>query len=173
MIGPMTHIIQPTREEKGTNFTYRGWCPEGLLSPCARRGGKHDTNITSFCTTRLAAFTHLLSNVMWSKHFLSHLILNWYLKNDEKSLHCHTIPSFASSRSPFWLFLTFIRRVNIVHDITNVEQHKLLGIDAGRPLSDVTPKRIDSLAVAEGVQSSFFWAIAAARAIGHVLKTML
>ena len=61
--------------------------------------------------------------------------------------------------------------MSIVHDVTNVEQRELLGIDAGCPLSNVTPKRTDSLAVVEGVQSHFFWATATARAIGHVYQT--
>ena len=39
------------------------------------RGGKDDSNIAPFLTTRLAEFTHLLLNVMRSKRFLSHLIL--------------------------------------------------------------------------------------------------
>ena len=65
-----------------------------------------------FLTTRLSAFTHLLLNVMRSKCFLSHLILtlkadaeNTKPNHDEKSLHRHTIPCFASSKSPFGLQL--------------------------------------------------------------------
>ena len=52
--------------------------------------------------------------------------------------------------------LTLKRRKNVVYDVTNVEQHKLFGFDASRPLPDVIPKRADSLAVVEGVLSGFF-----------------
>ena len=53
--------------------------------------------------TKLAAFTQLLSNVMWLKCFLSGLILTLKKKNHskEKSLHRHTISSFASPKSLF------------------------------------------------------------------------
>ena len=34
-----------------------------------------------------------------------------------------------------------------MHDVTNVEQHELLGFDASRPLPDVIPERENSLAV--------------------------
>ena len=65
--------------------------------------------MTPFHTTRFVAFTNLFSNVMRSKRFLSHLILtrSWCLKNNinGKSLHRHPIPSFVSSKSPFWLQL--------------------------------------------------------------------
>ena len=46
-----------------------------------------DSTVAPFPTTKLAAFTHLLSNVMRSKRFLSHLILtlSWCLKNNIKS----------------------------------------------------------------------------------------
>ncbi len=37
--------------------------------------------------------------------------------------------------------LTLKRRKNVVHDVTNVEQHELLGFDASRPLPDVIPER--------------------------------
>ena len=85
--------------------------------------------------------------------------------HDEKSLHRHTIPCFASSKSPFGLqlgsrethhtLLTVKRRKNVVYDVTNVEQHELFGFDASRPLPDVIPKRTDSLAVVEGVLRPF------------------
>ena len=42
---------------------------------CTGRAGKDESNVTHFHTTRLAAYNHLLSNVMQSKRFLSHLIL--------------------------------------------------------------------------------------------------
>ena len=84
----MTSLTQLTRRSGGLRNskdpTYPGWDPRGpgLSSTCAGRGGKDDSNIAPFHTTRLAAYTHLLSNVMPSKHFLSHLILTlrWCLK---------------------------------------------------------------------------------------------
>ena len=66
--------------------------------------------------------------------------------------------------------LALKRRKNVVYNVTNVEQHKLFGFDASRPLSDVILKRADSLAVVEGVLSRFFQPTAAARAIGHVCQ---
>ena len=75
---------------KGKQSTYSGWEPEGpgLQTPCAGGGEKDDSNIAPFRTTRLAAFLHLLSNVMRSKSFLSHLIFLcsfyfhlWFFKN--------------------------------------------------------------------------------------------
>ena len=62
------------------------------------------------------------------------------------------------------------RRKNVVYDVTNVEQYKLFGFDASRPLPYVIPKRADSLAVVEGVLSLFFQATASARAIRHVCQ---
>ena len=64
--------------------------------------------------------------------------------------------------------LTLIRRINIVHDVTKVEQQELFGIDEGRPLPDVTPERAKPLAVVEGVQNRFLQTTAAVRAINHV-----
>ena len=46
----------------------------------------------------------------------------------------------------------------------------MFGINAGRPLPDVTPKREDSLTVVEDVQSRLFQKTAAASAIGHVCQ---
>ena len=50
------------------------------------------------------------------------------------------LPNYHSShsedREKYHTLLTLIRRVNIVHDVTNVEQHELLGADASRPLLD-------------------------------------
>ena len=86
-------------------------------------------------------------------------------KPDHESLHRHTIPCFASSKSPFGLqqgsqkhhtLLTVKQRKNVVYDVTNVEHHKFFGFDASRPLPDVIPKRADSLAVVEGVLSRYF-----------------
>ena len=56
--------------------------------------------------TRLAAFTHLLLNVMRSKRFLSHLMPK--IQNQitmRKVCIVIQIPSFASSKSPFELQL--------------------------------------------------------------------
>ena len=102
--------------------------------------------------------------------------------HDEKSLHRHTIPCFASSKSPFGLqlgsretplLLTMKRRKNVVYGVTNVEQHKLFRFDASRPLPDVIPKRADSLAVVEGVLSNFFKPTAAARESGMSARPAL
>ena len=65
--------------------------------------------------------------------------------------------------------LTLKRRKNVVDDVTNVEQHELLGFDASRPLPDVIPERANSFTVV-GVLSRFFQATAAASAIGHVCQ---
>ena len=76
----MTSLTQLTRGSGGLrnakDTTYPGWGPGGprLSSTYAGRGGKDDSNIAPF-HTRLAAYIHLLSNVMRFKHFLSHLIL--------------------------------------------------------------------------------------------------
>ena len=69
-------------------------------SPCAGRGGKDDSNVAPFRTTKLAAYTHFLSNVMRSKRFLLHLILtlSWYLRNKIKSRW----EKFASLYNPFF-----------------------------------------------------------------------
>ena len=64
-------------------------------------------------------------------------------------------------REKYHTLLTSIQRVNIVHDITNVEQNELFGVDAGRSLPDM----------AEAVQSRFFLVTAAAEAIGHICQT--
>ena len=76
--------------------------------------------------------------------------------------------SYSQDREKHHTLLTLKRRKNVVHDVTNVEQHELLGFDASRPLPDVIPKRADSLAVVEGVLSRFFQSTGAARTIRHV-----
>ena len=87
MIWPMTHPIQLARgsSKYQKDSIYPGWGTEGPgpSSSCTGRGGKHDSNIVPFRATRLAAYTHLLLNVMRSKRFLSYLILtlSWRLKN--------------------------------------------------------------------------------------------
>ncbi len=79
-------------------------------------------------------------------------------------MHRHTF------REKHHTLLTLKRRKNVVHDVTNVEQHELFGINAGRPLPDGTPKRANSLALVKGVQSRFFQITAAAEAIRHVFQ---
>ena len=49
--------------------------------------------------------------------------------------------SYSQDREKHHTLLTLKRRKNVVHDVTNVEQHELLGFDASRPLPDVIPKR--------------------------------
>ena len=121
--------------------------------PWACRGGKDDSNIALFLTTRLAAFTHLLLNVMRSKiFFYTSDAKNTKPDHNEKSLHRHTIPSFALSKSPFGL---------------------QLGFDASHQLPDVIPKRANSLVVVEGVLSRFFQPTATASAIRHVGQARL
>ena len=151
----MTHIIRVTREERGTKFTYRRWGLEGPGRSWSWPGskGKGDFNIAYFHAIKLVAFTH----VMWSKYFLSHLILtlNRCQKNRirsrwEISFRSHYFDhrsGHSQNHVKYHTFLTFIRRFNIVHNVNNLEHHKLLGIDAGYPLSDMTPKRTDLLAV--------------------------
>ena len=78
--------------------------------------------------------------------------------------------SYSKDRKKHHTLLTLIRRKNVVHDVTNVEQHELFGFDASRPLTDVIPKRANSLAVVEGVLSRFFQTTGAASAIGHVCQ---
>ena len=79
--------------------------------------------------------------------------------------------SYSSDREKYNTLLISIRRVNIAHDVINVEQHELFGIDAGRLLPDVTSKRANPLTVVEVVQSRFLLASTGAEAIGHVCQT--
>ena len=136
--------------------------------------------------TRLAAFTHLLSNVMRPKRFLSHLILtlSWCLKYKTRSRW----EKFASSYKPFFrvdqITIRATARIarntthfspwngckTFVYEVTNVKQHELLGFDASRSLPDVIPERANSLAVVEGVLSRFFQTTTAASAIRHVCQ---
>ena len=68
------------------------------------------------------------------------------------------------------MLLTLKQRKNVVHDITNIEQHKLFRFDASRPLPDVIPERANSLAVVEGMLSCFFQATATVSAVRHVCQ---
>ncbi len=53
------------------------------------------------------------------------------------------------------MLLSLIQRVNIVHYITYIKQHEMIGIDADRPLPEESPERANPLTVVEGVQSRF------------------
>ena len=68
------------------------------------------------------------------------------------------------------MLLTLKRRKNVVDDVTNVEQHELLGFDVSRPFPEVIPEWMNSLAVVEGVLSRFFQATAVVNAIRHVFQ---
>ena len=122
---------------------------------------------------------------MRSKRFLSHLILtltdaeNTKPDHDEKSLHHHTIPSFASTKSPFELQLGSRETPHASHPET--EEKRCLRSNQRRaaqavwvgcepPHPNVIPERANSLAVVEGVLSRFFQTTAAASAIRHVFK---
>ena len=91
-------------KNKRKAFTQNGDLRRNPYCSGHEQGG---SNWAPFRTTRLAGFTHLSLNVIQSKHFLYHLIftLSWCLKNKsnryQKSLDRHTIPSDASSKSPF------------------------------------------------------------------------
>ena len=82
-------------------------------------------------------------------------------------------PNHHSDREKRYTLLTLNRRKNVVNDVTNVEQHELLGFDASRPLNstpkNMIPKRANSLAVV-GVISRFFQTTAAASEIRHVCQ---
>ena len=72
-------------------------------------------------------------------------------------LPCHQNPhsGYSLNGAKHHTFLAFLQRY-IVNDVSNVELHKLFGIDASRPLFDVIPKRVEPLAVIEGMNSRFF-----------------
>ena len=79
--------------------------------------------------------------------------------------------SHSYDRKKHHTLLISIRRINIVHNVTNVEQHELFEINAGRPLPNVTPKRANMLAVVvEDVQSHFFQTTAATEATRHACQ---
>ena len=56
---------------------------------------------------------------------------------------------YGSDHEKYYTFLTLPWRQNIVYEVTNVEQHKLFGIDASCVLSDVTQKQANLLTVVE------------------------
>ena len=57
------------------------------------------------------------------------------------SHHPNHHSGYSQDREKHHTLLILIRRYNIVYDVTNVEQHELLGTDTSRPLLDVTPER--------------------------------
>ena len=88
---------------------------------------------------------------------------------EEKSLHRNAILSFTSSRSPFWPQLESRETPHVSNLYTEGQYWQQRNrIDVGRPLTNVTPKRTDTLAIVERVQSHFFWASVAVRTTGHV-----
>ena len=50
--------------------------------------------------------------------------------------------SYSRDHEKHHTLLTLKRRKNVVYDVTNVEQHELLGFDASRPLPDVNQERV-------------------------------
>ena len=68
----------------------------GSPQPWAGNEGKDDSNVAPFCTTKLAACTHLLSNVMRPERFQSDLILtlSWCLKKRIRSRRERFAPSY-------------------------------------------------------------------------------
>ena len=125
--------------------TYPGLGPEepGPSLPYAGRGGKDDFNIAPFRTTMLAAYTHLLSNVIRSKRFLSHLILTlscclkYKIRSRWEKLapviqsivsrHPNHHSSYGQECEKHHTLLILIQRYNDVYNVTNDEQHELLG----------------------------------------------
>ena len=72
------------------------------------------------------------------------------------SHHPNHHSSSSSDREKHHTLLTLKRTKNVVHNVTNVEQHELLGFEASCPLPDVIPEWANLLAVVEGVLSHFF-----------------
>ena len=81
----------------------------------------------------------------------------------KRKICSHTIP-FASLKSPFGPQLRS-QETPSVSQLFMEDQHclwrnqrqaALFGMNAGHPLSDMTPKRVNSLAVVEGMQSHSF-----------------
>ena len=58
----------------------------------------------------------------------------------------------------------------VVYDVTNIEQHELIGFNADRPLADLISQRTNSLAVVDGMINRYFEDFAAARTIGNVYQ---
>ena len=100
----MTHNILLTRLQEARKFFLltRGGVPK---DPYRRRHGQAEewrmtSTLPPFLRPGLLHSPYLLSNVMRSKRFLSHLILtlSWYLKNKTRSRW----EKFASSYNPFF-----------------------------------------------------------------------
>ena len=103
MTGIMAHKIVVTRKKRrqAILLTEYGVSKDTVRSHhTLEEEGRMTPYVASFCTTRLAACTHLLLNVMRSKTFLSHLILtlSWCLKNKIRSRW----EKFAPSYNPFF-----------------------------------------------------------------------
>ena len=86
------------------------------------------------------------------------------------SRHPNNHSVYNQDREKHHTLLTLIRRYNIVYDVTNVEQHELLGTDTSCPLLDVTSERPYPIAVVEGMQSRFFQSTAAAGVVRRVCQ---
>ena len=80
-----------------------------------KRGGKDNSNVALFRTTRLTAYTHLLSNVMPSKCFLI-MTLSGCLKNKIRSRWEKLAPSY----NPFFCVsqITILATARIAKNIT-------------------------------------------------------
>ena len=161
MTGTMTHNILLTRFQGGKKqcLLTRGWIPEETVpyTPWAGRGGKDDSNIAHFLTTRLAAFTppsaecYAIQAFSIASDFDPKLMPKIQNQITMRKV-CIVIQSLLSRR----LSYTLKRRKNVVYEITNVEQHELLGFDASCQLPDVFQELANSLAIVEGVLSRFF-----------------
>ena len=153
--------------------------------PFAGRRGKDDSNIVPFRTTRLVAFTHLFSNVMRSKRFLSHLILtlSWCLRNNIRSWW----EKFASSYNAFFrvVQITILATARIARNTTrfspsnggrtlsrtNQRQATRAALVRCKPSTPRRDPRKDELAGRSRRRAQpFFQTTAAANTIGHVCQ---
>ena len=111
MTGPMTHNTLLTRgkgKQIKTKLT-RGGIPKEPVhhSHEQEREGRLTPTLLPFVRPSLLHASTFRRMLCGPKRFLSDLILtlNWCLRKEsdreEKSLHYHTIPSFASPKSPF------------------------------------------------------------------------
>ena len=100
--------------------------------------------------------------------------------NEIKSLLSRRPNHYSSYRKDYEKHHTFLTMklkqnvvynvTNVVYNVTNVERHELHRFDADRPLSDMIPKRTNSLAVTKGLLSRFFLATGAAKTTQHVCQ---
>ena len=163
----MTHITALARgsrdPKKIVNFLLtRGGGPEGPgpSSPCAGRGGKDNSNVAPLHAECYAIHASSIASNLDPKLMPK--------EQDQITIRkvCTLIQSLVSllpnphsshgyDHEKHHTLLTLKRRVNIAHNVTNVEQHELSRADASCPLLDVAPERANPLAVVEGVQSRF------------------